>query len=75
MRDVIVQVFDVKWNIIKEDLVRYRGLGVTHLLVSPVQQHCVNINPWYRLYQPTGSTTPGNTLGNYHEFQSLIVRQ
>eukprot|EP01113_Clastostelium_recurvatum_P049449 TRINITY_DN9160_c0_g1_i1.p1 TRINITY_DN9160_c0_g1~~TRINITY_DN9160_c0_g1_i1.p1 ORF type:complete len:451 (-),score=53.28 TRINITY_DN9160_c0_g1_i1:25-1377(-) len=48
---------------------------VTHIQISPVQQHCVHIwgQPWYRVYQPSGLTI-GNSLGSRNDIQRLIER-
>jgi alpha-amylase len=69
---LIVQVFEVPFLKLAEQIPYYSKLGFTHIQISPVQEHCTHVEPWYRFYQPTGSTLPGNSMGSREDLQHLI---
>jgi hypothetical protein len=71
---VIAQLANVAFKDITEQLGQLKSLGITTIQTSPMQQHCIHNSPWYRVYQPTGSTEPGNTLGTKEDIIGLIVR-
>lgn len=71
---VILQLANVNFRDISAKLEAFKAAGITIIQTSPLQEHCSHVSPWYRLYQPTGSTTLGNSLGNVDEIRTMIVR-
>jgi len=67
----IVQMFNMPYASIVDQLDYLADSGYTHVLVSPPQKHASVQKSWWELYQPLDFTVIGNSLGTEEDLRCL----
>jgi alpha-amylase len=72
-RNVIVQLFNWRFDDIRREIPRLRKLGYSHIHVSPPQKSNEQIREWWGRYQPVDFTRIEGPLGNEAEFRAMTT--
>jgi alpha-amylase len=70
-RNVIVQLFNWKFNDIKAIIPDLKKLGYSHIHVSPPQKSNEKVSQWWGRYQPVDYSTISGPLGSEAEFKQM----
>jgi alpha-amylase len=70
-RNVIVQLFNWRFDDIRRVIPRLRELGYTHVHVSPPQKSNESVWQWWGRYQPVDFGTIAGPLGSEAEFKAM----
>ena len=71
-RNVIVQLFNWRFNDIKNVLPTLRDLGYSHVHVSPAQKSNEYVWQWWGRYQPVDYSIIEGPLGSEVEYQQMM---
>src|SRR4051794_26633971 len=72
-RNVIVQLFNWRFNDIREVIPRLRQLGYSHVHVSPPQKSNERVWQWWGRYQPVDFSKIEGPLGSEAEFREMTA--
>jgi alpha-amylase len=70
-RNVIVQLFNWKFNDITDAIPNLKSLGYSHIHVSPPQESNEFVWQWWGRYQPVDHSTIAGPLGTEAEFEEM----
>ena len=70
-RNVIVQLFNWRFNDIKDAMPTLRALGYSHVHVSPAQKSNERVWEWWGRYQPVDYTVIEGPLGSEAEYKQM----
>src|SRR3954470_18214483 len=70
-RNVIAQLFNWRFNDVRQVIPKLRELGYSHIHVSPPQRSNERIWQWWGRYQPVDFATIAGPLGNEAEFRAM----
>lgn len=72
-RNVIVQLFNWRFDDVRQAIPRLRQLGYSHVHVSPPQRSNERVWQWWGRYQPVDFATIAGPLGNEAEFRAMTA--
>jgi alpha-amylase len=70
-RNVIVQLFNWKFNDVKDEIPKLKMLGYSHIHVSPPQKSNERVWQWWGRYQPINFRIIEGPLGSEDEFRQM----
>lgn len=72
-KNVMVHLFEWKWNDIKTECQYLEEKGYGSIQVSPPNEHAViNGHPWWQRYQPVSYELDNSRSGTLAEFESMV---
>lgn len=72
-RNVVVQLFNWRFEDIRQAIPQLRALGYSHVHVSPPQRSNEVVWQWWGRYQPIDFATIAGPLGNEAEFRAMTA--